>query len=139
MSWELWSNSNDECGLVCEQQRKFIKAFKAAGKALMVKGLVSFEPHYLLWTCDGSADSKEECASQCIRGGAYCCPDPDDDIHEGYSGADVLRVRGFVLRARAVGARASSTCGVECGRTPCGGVGPLTPRAIRSPTARPRR
>jgi hypothetical protein len=35
---------------------------------------------------------KAECDSQCIRGGAYCCPDPDDNILEGYSGADVLKV-----------------------------------------------
>jgi hypothetical protein len=26
VSWELWTNSNDECGLICDKQRKFIKA-----------------------------------------------------------------------------------------------------------------
>lgn len=56
------------------------------------QGLVDFRPHYLIWVCQGSS-SKEECDSQCIRDGAYCCPDPDDNIHQGYSGADVLKVR----------------------------------------------
>lgn len=55
------------------------------------QGLVDFQPHYLIWVCQGS-NNKEVCDSQCIRGGAYCCPDPDDNIHEGYSGADVLQV-----------------------------------------------
>jgi hypothetical protein len=51
-----------------------------------------FRPHYLIWVCAGG-DSPEMCDSQCIRDGAYCAPDPDEDIHKGYSGADVLRVR----------------------------------------------
>ncbi|KAI8469825.1 MAG: hypothetical protein J3K34DRAFT_393772 [Monoraphidium minutum] len=89
VEWEFWTNSNDECGAVCATQRKFIKAFKAAGKQLQVKGLASFRPHYLIWVCSGSTSTKEECETQCIRGGAYCCPDPDDNIHEGYSGADM--------------------------------------------------
>lgn len=25
VEWELWTNSNDECGATCDQQRKFIK------------------------------------------------------------------------------------------------------------------
>jgi hypothetical protein len=54
-------------------------------------GLITFKPHYLLWVCQYGAES-DECKTQCIRQGAYCCPDPDDNIHEGYSGAEVLLV-----------------------------------------------
>jgi hypothetical protein len=54
-------------------------------------GLITFQPHYLLWVCQYGAES-DECKTQCIRQGAYCCPDPDDNIHEGYSGAEVLLV-----------------------------------------------
>jgi hypothetical protein len=25
VEWEFWTNSNDECGVLCEKQRKFIK------------------------------------------------------------------------------------------------------------------
>lgn len=66
--------------------------FKPAGKALEQAGLVSFMPHYLIWVCEYGSTA-EECKSQCIRDGSYCCPDPDDDINEGYSGVDVLLVR----------------------------------------------
>jgi len=37
VEWEWWTNSNDECGLVCDQQRRFIKEFKASGKLLQIK------------------------------------------------------------------------------------------------------
>jgi hypothetical protein len=37
VSMEFWTNSNDECGAVCDAQRRFIKAFKAPAKALQVK------------------------------------------------------------------------------------------------------
>jgi hypothetical protein len=65
--------------------------FKPVAKQLESAGLVSFQPHYLIWVCQYGAES-EECKTQCIRNGAYCCPDPDDNIVEGYSGADVLMV-----------------------------------------------
>eukprot|EP00878_Enallax_costatus_P034447 GHUV01038194.1.p1 GENE.GHUV01038194.1~~GHUV01038194.1.p1 ORF type:complete len:492 (+),score=107.81 GHUV01038194.1:754-2229(+) len=52
-------------------------------------GLVSFQPRYLMWVCEYGPEA-EECKTQCIRNGAYCCADPDDNLHEGYSGADVL-------------------------------------------------
>jgi hypothetical protein len=53
---------------------------------------VTFQPRYLMWVCEYGPDA-EECKSQCIRNGKYCCPDPDDNLHEGYSGAQVLMVR----------------------------------------------
>ena len=37
VEWEFWTNSNDECGRVCDTQRKFIRSFKAAGKLLQMK------------------------------------------------------------------------------------------------------
>jgi hypothetical protein len=68
--------------------------FKPVGQMLEQKGLVKFSPHYLIWVCQFGSDA-DECKTQCIKQGAYCCPDPDDDIHEGYSGRDVLLVGGF--------------------------------------------
>jgi hypothetical protein len=55
---------------------------------------VDFHPHYLIWVCQPGSN-QEECDSQCIANGAYCCPDPDDDISRGYAGRDVLRVGAF--------------------------------------------
>jgi hypothetical protein len=62
--------------------------FKPIAKKMESAGLITFKPHYLLWVCQYGAES-DECKTQCIRQGAYCCPDPDDNIHEGYSGAEV--------------------------------------------------
>jgi hypothetical protein len=91
--WELWSNTNDWPSHNTNVQRAFIKKFKSAGRSLQIRGLVDFQPHYMIWVCQ-QPQRKEECASQCIRGGRYCVPDPDDNIREGYSGADVLKVQG---------------------------------------------
>lgn len=55
---------------------------------------MDFHPHYLIWVCQPGSN-QEECDSQCIANGAYCCPDPDDDISRGYAGRDVLRVGAF--------------------------------------------
>jgi hypothetical protein len=99
VAWEFWTNSNDECGLSCDQQRAFVRRFKNAAKALEQNSLVKFEPHYLIWVCQYGADSPE-CRSQCVRGGAYCCPDPDDDLQKGYTGADVLLMNLRSLCAR---------------------------------------
>jgi hypothetical protein len=74
-----------------------LQDFKPVAKQLESAGLVSFQPHYLIWVCQFGAES-EECKTQCIRNGAYCCPDPDDNIAEGYSGADVLLVSSTSLQ-----------------------------------------
>jgi hypothetical protein len=106
VQWEFWTNSNDECGLSCDQQQGFVRRFKGAAKALEQQGLATFQPHYLIWVCQYGADSPE-CRSQCVRGGAYCCPDPDDDLQKGYSGADVLlmNLRSLCARKAAEGIR----------------------------------
>ena len=54
----------------------------------------SFTPHYLVWVCPDSYHKSTECESQCIRRGRYCTPDPDGDTEKGYSGRDVVQVRG---------------------------------------------
>jgi hypothetical protein len=59
------------------------------------QSLVDFAPHYLTWVCQAGASSPE-CATQCIRRGRYCAPDPDGDTRRGYTGIDVLKVRACV-------------------------------------------
>lgn len=90
VSWEFWTNSNDECGSVCEQQQKFIKDMKPRAKALEEKHVASFSPHYLIWVCPAEFINTDACKTQCIKNGSYCCPDPDDDVHSGYKGSEVL-------------------------------------------------
>jgi hypothetical protein len=89
VEWELWSESNDECGYKCEQQNAFIVDFAPIAKQLEQDGYTQFTPHYITWMCAQNPDSRE-CKAQCINRGRYCAPDPDDDLSHGYSGADVV-------------------------------------------------
>ncbi|KAJ0853396.1 putative EGF-like calcium-binding domain, PA domain-containing protein [Helianthus annuus] len=63
VEYELWTNSNDECGARCDEQMNFIK-----------------KPFVF----------SEQCKSQCINHGRYCAPDPEQDFGEGYSGKQVV-------------------------------------------------
>lgn len=55
-------------------------------------GWTKFTPHYIVWVCPSAYRDSEECMAQCIRNGRYCSPDPDGNLKEGYSGADVVQV-----------------------------------------------
>ena len=50
MEWEFWTNSNDQCGAVCDVQKEFIKEFVPAAKALE-GNWTRFTPHYIVWVC----------------------------------------------------------------------------------------
>lgn len=58
------------------------------------KNWTRFTPHYIVWVCPRVYRKSEECQSQCIHQGRYCTPDPDGDLQNGYSGRDVVQVRG---------------------------------------------
>jgi hypothetical protein len=90
VKWEFWSNSNDMCGPVCDVQKEFIKEFQDTARELEGNWTV-FEPHYIVWVCPDVYRSSQECQSQCIHNGRYCTPDPDGDLMDGYSGADIVQ------------------------------------------------
>ena len=56
------------------------------------KNWTRFSPHYIVWVCPRVYRQTAECQSQCIHQGRYCTPDPDGDMENGYSGADVVQV-----------------------------------------------
>lgn len=91
VEWEFWTNSNDECGALCDVQKEFIKSFIAIAKEFDEAGWTSFTPHYIVWQCPDVYKATEQCHSQCIHNGRYCAPDPDGSIEEGYSGAEVVQ------------------------------------------------
>ncbi|KAL2465866.1 Vacuolar-sorting receptor 3 [Abeliophyllum distichum] len=62
VEYELWTNSNDECGVKCDMLMEFVKDFKVS----------------------------KQCKSQCINHGRYCAPDPEQDFSSGYEGKDVV-------------------------------------------------
>ncbi|THG20946.1 hypothetical protein TEA_006621 [Camellia sinensis var. sinensis] len=90
VEYELWTNSNDECGPKCDSQINFVKNFKGAAQILEKKGYTQFTPHYITWYCPKTFVSSKQCESQCINHGRYCAPDPEQDFSIGYNGKDVV-------------------------------------------------
>lgn len=90
VEYELWTNSNDECGVRCDEQMNFIKNFKGHAQILEKGGYTMFTPHYITWYCPEAFILTSQCKSQCINHGRYCAPDPEQDFGEGYQGKDVV-------------------------------------------------
>lgn len=49
VEYELWTNSNDECGVKCDMLMEFVKDFKGAAQILEKGGYTQFTPHYITW------------------------------------------------------------------------------------------
>ncbi|GLU08596.1 hypothetical protein SLE2022_255000 [Rubroshorea leprosula] len=90
VEYELWTNSNDECGIRCDEQMTFIKNFKGHAQILERGGYTMFTPHYITWYCPEAFKFSSQCKSQCINHGRYCAPDPEQDFGVGYQGKDVV-------------------------------------------------
>ncbi|KAK5843963.1 hypothetical protein E1A91_A01G009800v1 [Gossypium mustelinum] len=90
VEYELWTNSNDECGVKCDMLMAFVKDFKGAAQILEKGGYTQFTPHYITWYCPQAFTLSRQCKSQCINHGRYCAPDPEQDFSSGYEGKDVV-------------------------------------------------
>merc|ERR1712159_917583 len=90
VEWELWIETNDECGYKCETQNAFLRDFKPIAQSLEKDGYTQFTPHFITWECIDDPPTSEACRAQCVNAGRYCAPDPDEDIHAGYTGADIV-------------------------------------------------
>ncbi|KAJ0255260.1 Vacuolar-sorting receptor 1 [Hirschfeldia incana] len=90
VEYELWTNSNDQCGKKCDTQIEFLKSFKGAAQILEKGGHTQFTPHYITWYCPEAFTLSKQCKSQCINHGRYCAPDPEQDFTRGYDGKDVV-------------------------------------------------
>ncbi|KAI0525069.1 hypothetical protein KFK09_004459 [Dendrobium nobile] len=90
VEYELWTNSNDECGAKCDMLMEFTKDFKGAAQLLEKGGFSQFTPHYITWYCPEAFLLSKQCKSQCINHGRYCAPDPEQDFSTGYDGKDVV-------------------------------------------------
>ncbi|QCE08444.1 vacuolar-sorting receptor 1-like [Vigna unguiculata] len=90
VEYELWTNSNDECGVKCDMLMEFVKDFKGAAQILEKGGYTQFTPHYITWYCPQAFTLSKQCKSQCINHGRYCAPDPEQDFSTGYDGKDVV-------------------------------------------------
>lgn len=90
VEYELWTNTNDECGARCDEQMNFVKNFKGHAQVLEKGGYSLFTPHYITWFCPKDYVSSKQCKSQCINKGRYCAPDPEKDFGDGYDGKDIV-------------------------------------------------
>ncbi|KAG5562409.1 hypothetical protein RHGRI_005218 [Rhododendron griersonianum] len=90
VEYELWTNSNDECGPRCDEQMDFVKNFKGHAQILEKGGYTQFTPHYITWYCPKPFILSSQCVSQCINHGRYCAPDPEQDFGQGYEGKNVV-------------------------------------------------
>ena len=90
VEYELWTNSNDECGAKCDMQMNFVRSFRGIAQALEKRGYTQFTPHYITWYCPEAFVLSKQCKSQCINHGRYCAPDPEQDFSIGYDGKDVV-------------------------------------------------
>jgi len=88
--WEYWISSDDACGVKCEKQKEFAKAFAPIAQILEQNGWTQFTPHYMMWTCPLRYRNTTLCDNLCIEGGEYCAPDPEEDEEKGYDGIDVV-------------------------------------------------
>ncbi|GJN39044.1 hypothetical protein PR202_gb28138 [Eleusine coracana subsp. coracana] len=90
VEYELWTNSNDECGARCDEQAAFVRGFRGHAQLLERGGYARFTPHYITWYCPEPFRMSAQCRSQCINRGRYCAPDPEQDFGAGYEGKDVV-------------------------------------------------
>ncbi|XP_038709198.1 vacuolar-sorting receptor 3 [Tripterygium wilfordii] len=90
VEFELWTNSNDECGVKCDMLMEFVKDFRGPAQILEKGGYTQFTPHYITWYCPQAFTLSRQCKSQCINHGRYCAPDPEQDFSSGYDGKDVV-------------------------------------------------
>ncbi|KAL7236456.1 hypothetical protein ACSBR1_019698 [Camellia fascicularis] len=90
VEYELWTNSNDECGFKCDMLMEFVKDFKGPAQILEKGGYTQFRPHYITWYCPQAFTVSKQCQSQCINHGRYCAPDPEQDFSRGYEGKNVV-------------------------------------------------
>jgi len=87
VEYDLWSTPTDEIS------KQLLLDFKPVSKALGDRAY--FTPHQYIYDgvkthCQGD-DGEDYCYTLCTNHGRYCATDPDNDLDQGISGADVVR------------------------------------------------
>jgi len=87
VEYDLWSTPSDA------HSKQFLLDFKAVSEALGDRAY--FTPHQYVYDgikthCQGD-DGENFCYNLCTNKGRYCATDPDNDLDQGISGADVVK------------------------------------------------
>ena len=85
VNYELWTSSEDHNGA------EFKRDFQEVALDLIEK--TNFRPRYFIYDGDAQGCTRPgvTCGDQCILNGKYCAPDPDGQLNEKLSGADVVK------------------------------------------------
>merc|ERR1711988_731606 len=85
VDYEIWTSSEDHNG--AEFKRDFQEV------ALDLIDNTNFRPRYFIYDGEqqGCMRPGVTCSNQCIMGGRYCAPDPDDNFETSISGADIVK------------------------------------------------
>lgn len=119
VAWEFWTNSNDECGVKCDNQKAFMQALAPEVSPLLQARVMTFTPHYITLQCGPYAD-QAYCQKQCINNGRYCQQDPDGDLEVCCAR---MRLRAMLAAPRACSPllraprRAATAAATSCWRT----------------------
>jgi len=86
VEYDLWTVPTENIS------KEFLTTFKDVAKALGDRAY--FTPHQYIYDgiksgCMGK-DGTNQCYNLCTNNGRYCATDPDDDLDQGISGADVV-------------------------------------------------
>jgi len=87
VEYDLWSTPTDVVSL------NFLKNFKQV--AVQLDKSAYFTPHMYIYDgirshCQGN-EGQNMCYNLCTNNGRYCATDPDNDLEQGISGADVVK------------------------------------------------
>lgn len=116
VEWDLWTNSDSDAS--------FKVKFTSTARALELS--TTFTPHYFIWDGVRWGCTKDglRCASQCTHEGRYCNPDPDSDLEQGVSGADIVRenLRQLCVWQQAAAGAGAAESGPSASDAPGGGA-----------------
>ena len=83
VNYEIWTSSEDHNG--AEFKRDFQEL------AIDLSPNTNFRPRFFIYDGEYRGCVGGACGSQCILNGRYCGPDPDGDLNDKISGADIVK------------------------------------------------
>ena len=72
----VWTNSGDDCGTKCDQQKAFIREFAPVAKQLDQGGYAQFTPHYVTWLCPPAYVDSPSASGSASTTGDTAAPTP---------------------------------------------------------------
>eukprot|EP00210_Caulerpa_lentillifera_P000800 g774.t1 len=91
VSFEIWMSGYCIPDVDCESQIAFFLEMADFVEELVVRNLLDFSIHYVIWKCPSGQESSIPCQSQCIYQGRYCSPQPEISPGTRVTGQDIIK------------------------------------------------